>query len=673
MANTFAITISAIDRATATVRKINNSFSQLTRPINQVGQSTKALGRELGMDKMAKSIANVANNAKDAAAQVGKIGAPMLALVGGGSLVGIAALATQWARLGSEISRTSRTIGVSAGDLQSLRGASQVLGVSSSELTGGMKALGDTMQDALYGRNQDALAVLNKLGIGIHKTSSGAIDSTRAFRDLSVAISNIKSPQVQGLVARTFGVEALLPILREGPAAIAKYQEKVRQLGGVMGPESIRRAESFGMALNYLSIAGQGLRNTIGDSLIPAFQPLVEDLTRLISVNRVLIGQKVGEWAEDIAKWVKSIRWNEVWSGIERTVKGIAGFVDAIGGWKVAAIGVGAVMAGPLLLSITGITIGVASLLLKVPLLIAGLNGIGAASATASASGMGLLGTLGKLGAAGVGAYAALQVAKAAGLPDTDRDKGMKSVKDGRWFAASAQLPAADFLGAVWNRIAHSANASSSGQYAPLLNLIGKAEGTDKGRGYNETLGYGAYTGGEQNLTGMSLKEIDALQTKMLANPNNRLNSSAVGRYQFTRTTLRDLTRRNNLTGDEKFDPAMQDRLAGDLIKNLPAGSAAQLQNGLAGVWASFPRANTGMSAYGQRTGTDTESVRTAIAQSLRPDGAAASTTKVASTDGKQQLQIHLSGLPQGTKATARDSEGKSVPVNVATNSGVGP
>lgn len=26
----------------------------------------------------------------------------------------------------------------------------------------------------------------------------------------------------------------------------------------------------------------------------------------------------------------------------------------------------------------------------------------------------------------------------------------------------------------------------------PLLDLIGKSEGTDKGRGYNETLGYGA-------------------------------------------------------------------------------------------------------------------------------------------------------------------------------------
>lgn len=43
------------------------------------------------------------------------------------------------------------------------------------------------------------------------------------------------------------------------------------------------------------------------------------------------------------------------------------------------------------------------------------------------------------------------------------------------------------------------------------------------------------------NLVGMSLSQIDGLQTKMLANPKNKLNSSAVGRYQIVRTTLRSI------------------------------------------------------------------------------------------------------------------------------------
>lgn len=95
-----------------------------------------------------------------------------------------------------------------------------------------------------------------------------------------------------------------------------------------------------------------------------------------------------------------------------------------------------------------------------------------------------------------------------------------------------------------------------------LLDLIGRAEGTDKGRGYNETLGYGAFTGGARNLTGMTLDQVRDLQRQMLANPANTFNSSALGRYQITGQTLDSLKTQLGLKGDELFDPAMQDRLA---------------------------------------------------------------------------------------------------------------
>ena len=75
-----------------------------------------------------------------------------------------------------------------------------------------------------------------------------------------------------------------------------------------------------------------------------------------------------------------------------------------------------------------------------------------------------------------------------------------------------------------------------------MLDLIAAAEGT--GKNYNTTLGYGAFTGGPVNLTGMTLDQVDALQTRMLRHPGNRWNSSAVGRYQFVRTRLRDLRSR---------------------------------------------------------------------------------------------------------------------------------
>lgn len=121
------------------------------------------------------------------------------------------------------------------------------------------------------------------------------------------------------------------------------------------------------------------------------------------------------------------------------------------------------------------------------------------------------------------------------------------------------------------DRVTHARNASEAASRG-ILDLIGYAEGTDKGRGYNETLDYGRWTGGDRNLVSMTLREILALQ-KQMRTPENRAiygngkGSSALGRYQIVGKTLEGLMRDLGLTGDELFSPEMQDRLAMELVR----------------------------------------------------------------------------------------------------------
>lgn len=116
-----------------------------------------------------------------------------------------------------------------------------------------------------------------------------------------------------------------------------------------------------------------------------------------------------------------------------------------------------------------------------------------------------------------------------------------------------------------------------------ILDLISQAEGTKNRRGYNETLDYGRWTGGNRSLTMMTLDEIDTLQSGMLANPDNRAlygngrGSSALGMYQFTRETLRDLRSSLGIKGNEYFSPDMQDRLASELVRR-SGGDVSKLQ-----------------------------------------------------------------------------------------------
>ncbi|WP_339745619.1 hypothetical protein [uncultured Maricaulis sp.] len=157
--------------------------------------------------------------------------------------------------------------------------------------------------------------------------------------------------------------------------------------------------------------------------------------------------------------------------------------------------------------------------------------------------------------------------------------------------------------------------------YRPLLDLIGRSEGTDRRQGYNETLGYGRFTGGDRHLCGMTLDEVDRLQTAMLGHPDNKWQSSALGRYQIVRTTLRKLRSDQSLNGSDLFDAFMQDRLAVQLLigRGFDRFMTGRLTedgfiNALAREWASLPT-TAGTGHYGgQSAHVSLDDVRDALA-----------------------------------------------------------
>lgn len=334
MANRFQILIGATDNATAKIKKINEGMAKITRPISQMKRSVAAFSRESGLTRMGKSMAHVGRAAGNVARQIGSIAAPLTAIIGIGSLAAMSELAVSWGRLGFEIGRTAALIGISTTKLQELRGAAAVMGISSQELTGGIKSLGDTLEDAFAGRNQQALMMLSQLGIRMHRTKAGAVDTARAFKDLSHAISSRSNPQAQALIARTFGLSAVLPLLQKGPAAIEAYEAKVRSLGGVLSGSAVAAAQRFGMSMNYLKVSLGGLKNAISAKLLPVIQPFIDQLTAWISANRKLIATKVTAFVERLAHALAQINWGRVVRGIEGFFAGAAKLWRMLGGLK---------------------------------------------------------------------------------------------------------------------------------------------------------------------------------------------------------------------------------------------------------------------------------------------------------------------------------------------------
>lgn len=140
----------------------------------------------------------------------------------------------------------------------------------------------------------------------------------------------------------------------------------------------------------------------------------------------------------------------------------------------------------------------------------------------------------------------------------------------------------------------------------PILDLVTKAEGTK--RGYNDSFNHQV----AGTLTDKTLDEVRQIQKGMRG-------SSAIGKYQFMQRTLNGLRSELGLDGSEKFDAAMQDRLAMRLYQRRmkqaerAGGGRDATLLALAQEWASFPTASGSGYYPGQRASVTPDQVMAAV------------------------------------------------------------
>jgi muramidase (phage lysozyme) len=128
------------------------------------------------------------------------------------------------------------------------------------------------------------------------------------------------------------------------------------------------------------------------------------------------------------------------------------------------------------------------------------------------------------------------------------------------------------------------------GNASSLLDIIGRGE---SGGNYNALVG-----GGSANLTGMTIAEVQQLQSTMIKSGRP---STAVGKYQMIAATLAEQVKKAGLDPSKtKFDERTQDLLATQLINQAGYGKkdTATVMKNLAGTWASLPQDMTGRGRY---------------------------------------------------------------------------
>ncbi|CAJ2713995.1 phage tail tape measure protein [Burkholderia pseudomallei] len=342
-ATPFVVTITAVDKATASVRKIKASIAGITRPARDLKASFSSLGKEVGLDRVGKSVKSLGVAAADTARSVASLITPLTAIAGLGSIAGIALLANEWGKMGAEVERTSGVLGVSTDQLQAYRAAAKLAGLSADDMTGSLKSLGRTIEDATYGRNQDALVMMQKFGITLHRTKDGAVDATRALHDVANAIVAQKgNVQAQSLIAGAFGVESLLPLLQKGGGGIDAFVKQAQAMGLVFDEKTLAKGQQFNANMLRLEASATRLKYKFGDALAPAVEKVLNVVGKLVDKYGDVVASKVSEYVERFAQWIDNVDWN-------KTTDQIGKFADALGGVKgIAAIIAALTFAGPI-------------------------------------------------------------------------------------------------------------------------------------------------------------------------------------------------------------------------------------------------------------------------------------------------------------------------------------
>jgi hypothetical protein len=312
----------------------------------------------------------------------------------------------------------AKNLQMSTQDLSAWQRAAERAGGSAEGITSALQASQQEVAKFKLGQVSDSQQWFLRFGGSVKDLKDG--NSYLLARSRIVANLFKTDPGRARLVAQQMGIgDGEFNLIKQGPQAILALvaaQEKNSAITEKQAAQALKLKNEWLDFSDRLQYVG----TTILLELMPVFEKWLQKLQAM--------ADWVADHKADISAWVD----NAV-AAAQRFVEWADKAADAVGGWK------------NVLIALAGIKI--LSMVSPILSLAAALGGLGSS-----------LGIIGTLGPAAIAALAGLGIAKAMGLPDTDKTQGEKDIANGDWLAASAHMPAMDFIKAV---ASHATNALS--------------------------------------------------------------------------------------------------------------------------------------------------------------------------------------------------------------------
>lgn len=316
-----SVIIGAIDKLSPTVKKINGVINRMSAPFDKINRKVNKLKNNAGLKKFNRQLKSSIRHAKNAGRAIGKMAkvAGAVAVIGGGAILG---LGKAYADAGDDIAKTSHRLGIGVRALQEYRFAADRSGVASATFDMALQRFGRRTAEAANGTGE-AKGALKALDIQLKDTSGNMRSTESLLGDALAQLGKVKDPLTRNALAmKLFDSEGvkMVQMTQQGAEGIEKLRKEARDLGLVMSEDAAKAAEVFTDKSTNLAAVITGLRNRIGEQLLPVLNPLID---RLVELGKEY-GPVVSKWAEGFAKDLPT-RLESLWSGVQKVAGMLAG------------------------------------------------------------------------------------------------------------------------------------------------------------------------------------------------------------------------------------------------------------------------------------------------------------------------------------------------------------
>lgn len=354
------VTISAVDRASQTVERLNAKIAAMQAPVRRAQAAMDRFSSVTGLRRLQGGITSLERAGVGAFRSLSQIVPVLGGLTGAASLAGIYKLASAWGQFGTNLRTAANSMGMAPGRLMAMQNAARLSGGSADAMSSALAGLSQTRWEAAHGFAPEAIVQFKALGISLQELQHMKPDEM--FDRVAKRIRAIRDPAAKVIAAtQIFGgaAQGLMPILQQTEEQYRANVKEAERLG-VMNRAGADAADRLRHAQTGLTEAVEGFGYSLAQAVEPGITDIVSLMRDLIAANGRWIAQDIGGYVHQFAGWLRAGGWKEIAGDIKGVYDEVLHVVDGLGGWKatgkIALGGIALLYSAPVLTGIATLT-----------------------------------------------------------------------------------------------------------------------------------------------------------------------------------------------------------------------------------------------------------------------------------------------------------------------------